>query len=139
MRLVLDTNIVFSGLLWNGAPSRLINLIIHEIIALFTSAELLGELSDVLTRDKHQHLITRVGATPSSLLIDYSDLCRIVNPAPLPAPIAPDPDDDWVIATALAAEADLIVTGDKPFLSVGAVGSIRIISVGDALAVIESV
>lgn len=139
MRLVLDTNIVFSGLLWDGAPSRLINLIIHENIALFTSAELLGELNDVLMRDKHQHLIARGGATPSSLLIDYSNLCHIVNPASLPVPIAPDPDDDWVIATALAAQADLIVTGDKPFLGVGAVGSIRIISVGDALAVIESV
>ena len=138
MRLVLDTNIIFSGLLWNGAPSRLINLIIEENIALFTSAELLSELNDVLMRDKHQHLITRVGATPSSLLINYSNLCRIVNPAPLPAPIAPDPDDDWVIATAIAAQADLIVTGDKPFLGVGAVGSIRIITVGDALTVIES-
>jgi uncharacterized protein len=134
MRLVLDTNIVFSGLLWNGAPSRLINLIIDDNIALFTSAELLSELNDVLMRDKHQHLITKVGATHSGLLMDYSDLCHIVNPAPLPAPIAPDPDDDWVIATALAAQADLIVTGDKPFLGVEAVGSIRIITVGDALA-----
>ena len=91
MRLVLDTNIVFSGLLWNGAPSRLINLIIHENIALFTSAELLGELNDVLMRDKHQHLITRVGATPSSLLIDYSNLCHIVKPHPCPPQLPQTP------------------------------------------------
>jgi uncharacterized protein len=133
---VLDTNVVFSGLLWNGAPSRLINLIIGEDMSLYTSAELLGELNDVLMRDKQQHLIARVGATPSSLLIDYSDLCTLVNPKRLPTPIAPDPDDDWVIATAVAARADYIVTGDKPFLGVEAVGAIRIITVGDALALL---
>ncbi len=52
--------------------------------------------------------------------------------------IAPDPDDDWVIATAIAAQADLIVTGDKPLLGVGSVGAIRIVGVAEALDLLQA-
>jgi predicted nucleic acid-binding protein len=46
---------------------------------------------------------------------------------------APDPDDDVVIGTALAAKADFVVTGDKPLLSVGEFRGVRIVSVRQAL------
>ncbi len=52
--------------------------------------------------------------------------------------IAPDPDDDVVIGTALAANADLIVTGDAGLLSVEQYRDIRIVSVADALKSIAS-
>jgi predicted nucleic acid-binding protein len=43
----------------------------------------------------------------------YSALAEIVEPATLSGPVSPDPDDDWVLATALAARAELIVSRDK--------------------------
>lgn len=52
--------------------------------------------------------------------------------------IAPDPDDDAVIGTALAAKADLIVTGDRPLLLVTAYQGVRIISVSDAVRAITA-
>jgi len=45
-------------------------------------------------------------------------LAQVVRPTPTPR-IVSDPDDDVVIGTALAAKADLLVTGDQPLLSVG--------------------
>lgn len=138
MRLVLDTNIVLSGLMWDGAPSKMIDLAIAGRIALFTSKDLFGELGDVLSRAKHQSRIKQLGQTPASLLHLYVDLCALVRAVPLPIPIAPDPDDDWVIATAIAAEADMIVTGDKPFLGVGSVGAVRIVSVAEALELVAT-
>ena len=51
MRIVLDTNIVLSGLLWRGTPHHVLAAIAQRSnIQLYTSAALLDELADVLTR-----------------------------------------------------------------------------------------
>ena len=47
--------------------------------------------------------------------------------------IASDPDDDVVLGTAFAANAGMIITGDRPFLSVGRWQDVDVISVGEAL------
>ncbi len=47
--------------------------------------------------------------------------------------IAPDPDDDVVIGTALAAQAQWVVTGDKPLLSVSEYQGVRIVQVSEAV------
>ena len=47
--------------------------------------------------------------------------------------IAPDPDDDVVIGTALAAKAEFIVTGDKPLLPISEHQSVKIIGVAQAI------
>jgi len=51
MRIVADTNIVVSALLWRGNPRRLLDAARDGIIELFTSAVLLEELEEVLSRD----------------------------------------------------------------------------------------
>jgi uncharacterized protein len=48
MRLVLDTNVVVAGLLWQGAPHRLLNFAMDERIHLDTSQTLLNELLHTL-------------------------------------------------------------------------------------------
>ena len=132
MRLVLDTNVVASALLWGGAPRLLLQAAREQRIELFTSTPLLAELTDILGRRK---FMGKLAASPLSIdqLIDsYSDLATLVRPIPIPR-IAPDPDDDVVIATALAAKADLIVTGDKLLLSVADYQGVRFISVAEAV------
>ena len=62
----------------------------------------------------------------------YSQLAALVRPVSTPR-IAPDPDDDVVIGTGLAAKADLSVTGDRGLLSVVQHEGIRIVSVTEAL------
>ena len=57
MRLVIDTNTVVSGLLWNNAPFHLIQAALRGRVDLFTSRALLLELEDVLPRRKFAHLI----------------------------------------------------------------------------------
>lgn len=52
--------------------------------------------------------------------------------------IAPDPDDDTVIGTALAAKADSIVTGDRSLLSVGKYQGVSIIGVSEAVQLIAT-
>ena len=135
MRLVIDTNIIVSGFLWNGAPARLIAFVVGQGISVYTSDALLDELEATLAKPKLAKPLALAHQTPNALRDMYQQMCTLVTPAPLQA-IAPDPDDDWVIATAIAAKADLIVTCDKPFLGVGVVGAIRIVTVAQALALL---
>ena len=134
-RLVLDTNVVVSGTLWGGRPKQLLTAARSGEVQLFTSIAMLDELADVVGRQKMSGKLVGAIGGARGLVSDYVELCTLVTPASLQA-IAPDPDDDWVIPTAIAAKADLIVTGDKPFLGVGVVGEIRIVTVAQALALL---
>ncbi len=57
MLWVLDTNIVASGLLWNGTPARLLDAAQKDEVALFTSRILLAELTRILRREKFSKAI----------------------------------------------------------------------------------
>jgi hypothetical protein len=132
MKYVLDTNIVLSALLWNGSPRRLWATAQQGAIELFTSESLIAELRDVLARRKCAKRLLETGLSAVYLLNLYSDAAVLVVPEPVPR-LAPDPDDDVVIGTALAAKADFVVTGDRTLLAVAEYEGVRIISVSEAL------
>jgi predicted nucleic acid-binding protein len=69
---------------------------------------------------------------------EYERLVELVRPRALRRPVSGDPDDDAVIACALAASADLIVSGDRDLLALKACRRIRIVSAIEALAIIAS-
>jgi hypothetical protein len=133
MRLVLDTNVVVSALLWNGVPGELLNCASREDVIFFSSLPLLTELTDVLSRPRFEHRIAASQLSIALLVHFYARLTTLVRPHSVPR-IAPDPDDDVVIGTALAARADFIVTGDRTFLSLGQYEDLRVTSANDALA-----
>lgn len=116
MRLVLDTNIVASGLLWNGAPAQLIDAAQADEVELCTSRILLAELTRILRRAKFLKAINATGLSGDDLVMGYAELATLVTPMPLQPIILRDPDDDHVLACALAAQADLIVSGDADLL-----------------------
>ena len=137
MRLVLDTNVVASGLLWSGAPRLLLQARREKRIELFTSPALLAELTEVLARSKFDKKIEASSLSIDEIVDRYAVLAALVRPIAIER-TAPDPDDDVVIGTALAAKADLIVTGDKLLLSLAQHHEVRIVSVVDALELIGS-
>lgn len=117
VRLVLDTNTVLSGLLWRNAPRRLIDAAREQRFLLYSSPALMAELTDVLSREKFAARLLQEGLTPAALVADYAGIVRFLRPAHVPQVISRDPDDDHVLACALAAEADAIVTGDGDLLA----------------------
>lgn len=119
MRLVLDTNVVLSGLIWRSHPRRLLDLAREEAISLYTSTALLDELADVLSREKWAAMLATRQTHAAYLMQRYGVLARVVRPKRIGRVVPNDPDDDAVIACALAARADLIVSGDKHLLSLG--------------------
>ncbi len=135
MRIVADTNTALSGLLWPGPPRRLIDRAREHSVTLCTSLALLAELAEVIGRPKFAERIHAAGLSAAALVQDYARLAELVEPAPLPEAISRDPDDDVVLATALGAHADLIVSGDRDLLDLGAFRTIRILTATDALVV----
>lgn len=132
MRLVLDTNVVASALLWDGAPRQLLRAGRGEEVRLFTSAPLLAELTDILSRPKFARKISASLLSVDQLVGLYAELAALVQPTAVPR-LASDPDDDVVIGTAVAAKADYLVTGDRALLSTADYEGGRIVSVNEAL------
>jgi putative PIN family toxin of toxin-antitoxin system len=118
MRIVADTNTVLSGLLWQGPPRRLLELARERKVSLYMSLTLIAELAEVIACDKFAERVRAVGLSAAELVQDYEHLAEVITPEPLPAPVSRDPDDDHVLACALAAKAELIVSGDKRHLLV---------------------
>jgi uncharacterized protein len=136
MRLVLDTNVVASAFLWGGVPRELLQAARDKHISLFTSTPLLAELTNILARQKFAKKINAAQMTVDQLVDRYAELAALVHPLPT-GRIAPDPDDDVVIGTALAAKADYIVTGDKPLLSVVEYQQVCLLSVSEAVQLLS--
>lgn len=138
MRIVINTNVLLSGLLWHGAPHALLNQARAGTIELMTSHALLEELSEVIARRKFTAILQRTAHTPEQILSELHALADIVAAPPLPRPVCRDPDDDTVLACALAAHADAIVSGDDDLLTLKEFQRIPIITAAQAIRQIEA-
>lgn len=134
MRVVLDTNVTISGLLWHGAPRQVIEAARNAVIELFTSPELLDELDDVLRRPKLASRLAQVGKTPANLIDEYLALITVVPAPPLSSAISADPDDDAVLACARSVQAAVIVSGDDDLLWLNKFEGIPILTAPKLLA-----
>jgi uncharacterized protein len=115
MRIILDTNVLLSGLLIShGAPAKLLDAWERKLFTLVACDALIAELRDVAGRPFFK---ARLRASATELLAaglrDFS-LFRQDLPS---GPIAPDPKDSYLLALAEASEAEYLVTGDKELQS----------------------
>ena len=79
----------------------------------------MAELADVVSREKFVRRLTQAGLAPMGIVGEIRRLATIAVPARVPRVVANDADDDHVLACALAAQADLIVSGDRHLLDLG--------------------
>jgi putative PIN family toxin of toxin-antitoxin system len=135
VRIVLDTNVVLSALLWRGTPHHLLAAIgQRSSILLYSSTALLEELADVLTRPSATKRLALIGRSAREVLADFVEAIELVEPASVPRVVVGDVDDDQVIAAAVAARADLIVSGDrKHLLPLGSHQGIDIVDAAEAV------
>lgn len=112
-RLVVDTNVLVSALLWGGVPSRLIDLAGNGTVSLITSRALLTELHATLQKPRLSRFVTATGLTPAAMVKHMRRLSTVVATPALPHRVARDRDDDAVLACARAGNASMIVTGDR--------------------------
>jgi len=134
VRIVADTNTVVSGLLWQGAPRRLVDACRRQKLALVTSPALLAELAEVLARDKFGDRILRAEISAKILVEAYAEIVHVIVPEPLPVHVSRDPDDAEVLACAIAARVDAIVSGDADLLILENFQGIPILSANQAVS-----
>ncbi len=124
MRVVIDSNVLISGLFWAGQPRKVVDLATAGAFQALTSPALLAELEDVLSEDF---------IVPESrillILRDILSYAEIISPDEDPPTAVRDAGDVKVIACAIAGNADYIVTGDKDLLVLGQVQGIPILTV----------
>jgi predicted nucleic acid-binding protein len=73
----------------------------------------------------------------NEFIIGFQAYAEPFTPDPSVSGVAPDDEDDLVLGTAVAAEADFLVTGDKGFLAVREFRGVRIVTADEFLAELE--
>jgi putative PIN family toxin of toxin-antitoxin system len=134
VKLVVDTNTIIFGSLWQGPPARLISAALGGQAQMFLSLPMLLELQETLQLPKFSQRLAGQGETPVSMAAHFRAACHEAAPARIVPPAElRDPDDVHVLACAVSAEADAIVTGDKDLLTLGSFAGIPIMDAAEAL------
>lgn len=133
LRVVLDTNVVISGLIWRGTPHQLLAALLQDAFTVHTSYSLISELTRKLMGSKLNAELLKRDISAQQLVMSYSALCDIISVNALAAPVCRDPDDDAVLACAKTAKADYIVSGDQDLLVIQVFEGIPIVTPAQAL------
>ena len=124
MRVVCDTNVLISGILFGGKPKDVLLLCSSGKVTNFTSPPLLKEIEKVLQRPKfglHEEQVY-------GIIRLFRDTFSIVRPDTELSVSAADPDDNRVLETASAALAEAIVSGDALLLDLAEWSGIPILT-----------
>jgi len=134
MKVVLDTNVVVSGLLWDGNESKVLELCHKGTIQNFASPAILSEIERVLQYKKFKLVIREI----EDLMNLFQDFTRIVKPSQAIGIIENDEPDNRFLECAVAANVDLIVSGDTHLLELQEFQGRRIINAAELLNILES-
>ena len=115
-------------------PRQILDAARNGIIELFTSPMLLEELEEVLTRPKFGAMLEAADVTAHELVLGYAALTTVIEVDQIEPVILADRDDDDVLACALTAQGDVIVSGDSHLLDLKQHHAIRILREAELLA-----
>ena len=127
MRLVVDTNVLISGIHWGGIPAEIIHAWVENKFTVVCSAEIIDEYSGVVRRMNPGLAISEIDRL-LSFLIRRSE---IVQPNHWFKISLDDPGDNKFIDCAFHAQANLLISGDKHLLRLEKFGPIRILSLSE--------
>ena len=140
MRVVADTNVVISGLLWGGPPNRIMKWARDgrlEILACESTSE---ELKRVIQYEKFLQRLTVLNVTPREFFAYFMNLTHFVpDVEKIPSVIKADRFDNIFLAMAQTHHAHLIISGDRHLLKLKQYRSIEIVTPSEAVQVIENV
>lgn len=126
-KVVFDSNVWISAILFGGKPKQAIDLALNKG-QIFCSIYILEEIRDVL-KENFNLPQDRIEELTEAIL----DITEIIPVTGELENIITDPKDNPIIETALLAKADFLVTGDKHILALRKYRNVQIITVGQFL------
>ena len=139
MRVVVDTNVAVSGLLWDGPPNEILRWGRDGFLVVLACHETLKELAHILQYKRFQPRLSTVGMSADEVIVYYMNLVRFIpNPTEVPHIIHEDPFDNLFVALASEGKAQLIISGDSHLLGLGSHKGIQIVTPHEACKVIDT-
>lgn len=129
MKIVCDTNMLISGVLFSGPPRNVLLLVIEGIVRNYISPTIASEFRDVIS-------LKKFGLKPAqieAICLQIEDTFEKVFPQKRINTVKADPDDNAILECADAAKADYIVSGDSHLLELGKFQKTPILSPADFL------
>ena len=122
MKVVLDTDVLLAGVATHGICEGLLAICFrdHSVV-----------LSDHILSELAEHYVGKFKATSEQAAIVVDTLrkqCEVVEPAPVPIEAFADIDDLPILGTALAGQAEFLITGDRPLVELGDYQGVTILS-----------
>lgn len=127
-RVVVDTNVFFSGIAFGGKPNLIIKRVLLEQVITFSSPVLLAELAEILSK-KAGYPNKRI----DQIINQLKEVCVIVQPIKS-IQVCRDPKDNWVLEAAVEGSCDYVITGDRDLLDLKKYKNIFILTPSDFLA-----
>jgi putative PIN family toxin of toxin-antitoxin system len=129
-KIVLDTNVLVSALLFRGESSRIVNLWESGKIIPVISKETFEEFKDVLTYPKFSLTENEIKSIIEDNVLPFFEVAETAHNV---LGVCRDPKDDKFLSCAISAGADFIVSGDKDLCDLGKYKSVKIINIHEFL------
>ena len=134
VRIVADTNVIISALLWDGTPHEILILAEANQVTLCFTQPMLDELSEVLERPKFKKRLQQRRTSVEEIIAGLVPLVELYAPIMASGSVPVDPDDEIFIACALSADVGFLVSGDDHLLNMKQYGKIQILTPAEFLA-----
>lgn len=133
MRIVVDTNVMISAVLWLGTPHRIVELAEKKQVVLCMTQPMLDELREVLQRRKFQRYLETRHTSVEEIVSALLPLVELYAPTAVADIALADPDDEIFLGCAISADASFLVSGDDHLLRLKQCGKIKIVTPSDFL------
>ena len=123
-RIVIDTNVIISALLFAGTPNKVLQEVISENCSLYLSHDILNELLHVLSRKKFRLSEDQI----KQFYEEVIHISKIVYPSKKLNIVKEDPSDNILFECAVEIEANYIISGNKHVVNVKRYGDIEVVT-----------
>ena len=139
MRVVVDTNVAVSGLLWPGPPNQILKWARERILEIVACERTTDELRHILQYKRFAQRLSTLETNAAEVFAYFLNLVFFVpTPELIPEEIVEDPFDNFFLALASHNNARLIISGDRHLLDLREYEHIQIVTPSEACQVIET-
>jgi putative PIN family toxin of toxin-antitoxin system len=128
-KVVFDSNIFISSIVYGEKPRKVFELVIEGKIELYISKEILGEVEEVLQRPKFKYPSQMIDL----VITEIQNISKIVIPREKINYIKDDPEDNMILECAAGSKTDYIISGDEHLLNIKKYKNIQILNTADFL------